>query len=446
MLKKPIVVHEFDTIIKNQTYEEDPRYKFVDEKLFDKLCEFAKEYNVSAAEADALEFFSIGYRRGVGDTLTVKNYVGLIQFGDGSQIEILPKIDFQNSDNDTRKIFIRMLRCCKDFPAKVFKEAMLNAEKMTLYEIFISIFVNGVRNLLKAGLKSGYIETEDNLHVFKGKLKINEHISLNTAHKERFYMAFDDYNANRPENRLIKATLLKLLKESTANSRAIRQVLIAFENVDTSINIAGDFAKISYTRDMAEYEDLLQWARIFLLNKSFSTFSGKSKSKALLFPMESIYESYVAKQVRKVLSPEGWDVSVQDRGHYLFAENDRNVFPLRPDIVVRKDDLIIIMDTKWKRLLNNSNRNYGISQPDLYQMYAYSQKYKCCDVWLLYPMTEEMKDYKEEPIIYNSGDDGINTIVSIKFIEFDSSNNCTCEQIKEWLEQYGDNNESKSVV
>ncbi|WP_334291217.1 5-methylcytosine restriction system specificity protein McrC [Butyrivibrio sp. AE2032] len=42
---------------------------------------------------------------------------------------------------------------------------------------------------------------------------------------------------------------------------------------------------------------MIKWARIFLFNKSFTTFSGQEKSRALLFPMESVYESYIAKQI-----------------------------------------------------------------------------------------------------------------------------------------------------
>ena len=33
----------------------------------------------------------IGYKRDYGDVITVRNYVGLIQMKDGTQIEILPK-------------------------------------------------------------------------------------------------------------------------------------------------------------------------------------------------------------------------------------------------------------------------------------------------------------------------------------------------------------------
>ena len=60
------------------------------------------------------------------------------------------------------------------------------------------------------------------------------------------------------------------------------------------------------------------------------------------------------------------------------------------------------MDTKWERLINNERINYGISQSDMYQMYAYSKRYKAQDIWLLYPQTEWMRN--QEPVLYDSGE------------------------------------------
>lgn len=58
------------------------------------------------------------------------------------------------------------------------------------------------------------------------------------------------------------------------------------------------------------------------------------------------------------------------------------------------------MDTKWKRLIDNDKENYGISQSDMYQMFAYSKKYDTREIWLLYPMNEEMRGHK--PIRFDS--------------------------------------------
>ena len=40
----------------------------------------------------ALDFMKIGYRRNVGEVVSIKNYVGLIQMKNGFQIQVLPKL------------------------------------------------------------------------------------------------------------------------------------------------------------------------------------------------------------------------------------------------------------------------------------------------------------------------------------------------------------------
>ena len=127
--------------------------------------------------------------------------------------------------------------------------------------------------------------------------------------------------------------------------------------------------------------------------------------------MESVYESYVAQKLRRIFIPDGWDVSTQDKGHYLFME-PRRQFALRPDIVMEKDGRTIILDTKWKNLIDNPRANYGISQADMYQMYAYSKKYETSEIWLLYPVNMAMRDHA--PIQFDSGD---GTVVRIHFVD-----------------------------
>ena len=150
---------------------------------------------------------------------------------------------------------------------------------------------------------------------------------------------------------------------------------------------------------------------MFLLNKSFATFSGNTTARALLFPMETVYESYVAQKMKKVFVPDGWRVSCQDKGCYLFEE-PRKQFALRPDIVLSHGDRTVILDTKWKRLIDNERANYGISQADMYQMYAYSKRYETQEIWLLYPVNEEMRNHSD--IRFDSGD---GTTVRIHFVD-----------------------------
>ena len=416
-MRKLFEVKEFDSIICNSDYKDNDSYKYLVKKQFENLEMFIHEFSGSEENADALDFMRIDYRRNVGDRITIKNYVGLIQMKDGFQVQILPKIAFGDEEDSgnakTKRVFLRMLRSMKDFPSKIFNDASLKVEQMNLYEIFINMYLQEVRHLVKRGIKSAYVSQEDNLRYYKGKLLVGQHLRANLVHKERFYVGYEEFLSNSPENRLVKSTLEKLQKitSSAENSKEIRQLLTAFELVESSTNYQKDFSKVVIDRNTKDYEMLMQWSKVFLMNKSFTTFSGSTTSRALLFPMESVYESYVAQQMKKLFRPDGWDISTQDKGHYLFM-NPRKQFALRPDIVLTKDDHTIILDTKWKNLINNERKNYGISQSDMYQMYAYSKKYKTSEIWLLYPINDEMRNSK--PIKFDSED---GTTVNLFFVD-----------------------------
>lgn len=416
-MDKLLEVREFDTITGNAEFKNDEKYKYLETAAFLDLVDFIHEFSGNEENADALDFMRIGCKRNVGDVVTIKNYVGLIQMQNGYQIQVLPKISFGDGEDQensqTKRTFLRMLRSMKDFPSKVFNDAALKVDKMNLYEIFINMYLQEVRQLVKHGIKSAYVQQEDNLRYYKGKLQVSKHIRENIAHGERFYVAYDEFHPNRAENKLVKATLLKLQKltGSAENSKEIRQLLTAFEMVDPSVNYQKDFSKVHIDRNMQDYKMLMQWSKVFLMNKSFTTFSGSDHSRALLFPMESVYESYVAQYMKKILGSAGWDVLTQDKGHYLFME-PRKQFALRPDIVMEREGRVIIMDTKWKRLIDNERKNYGISQADMYQMYAYSKKYDTSEIWLLYPINDEMKDH--EDIRFDSGD---GTVVNVFFVD-----------------------------
>lgn len=405
-MNKLLEVREFDKISCKKEYE--PDYKYLPQPAFDDLIEFIHSFTGDEEYSDALEFLKVGYRRNVGDYVSVNNYVGLIQMQNGYQIQVLPKIDFghdmDSKNEQSKRVFLRMLRSMRDFPSKVFNEANLKMDRMTLYEIFINMYLQEVRTLVKHGIKSAYVAREDNLNFYKGKLVVNEHIRRNAAHRERFYVHYDEYLVDRAENRLVKATLLKLqsITNSAENQKEIRQLLTSFEMVRPSVNHQKEFSKVVIDRNTKDYDILMRWSRVFLLNKSFTTFSGGTSARALLFPMEKLFESFVARQLKKVLLDLDWEVSSQDTGYFLF--DSPRQFALRPDIVITRDDgSKIILDTKWKSLIDKPRINYGISQADMYQMYAYSKKYGTSEIWLLYPVNPEMRDHQDISFDSNDG-------------------------------------------
>ena len=407
-MKRLLEVREFDRITCNPDFKAE--YQYLPEPVFRDLEAFIHAFAGDEAHADALDFLRISFHRNVGDLISVNNYVGLIQMHNGYQVQVLPKIDFDDDPDDegraTKRVFLRMLRSMKDFPSKVFNEANLKTDRMTLYDIFINMYLQEVRTLVKRGLKSAYVTREDNLNLCKGKLVVARQIRQNAAHGERFYVRYDEYLVDRAENRLVKATLLKLrgMTGSAENQKEICRLLTAFEMVSPSVNHPKDFSRVAIDRNTQDYDILMRWSRVFLLNKSFTTFSGGHSARALLFPMEKVFEAYVARELKQALADLGWEVVTQDKGCYLF--DSPRQFALRPDIVItRRDGSKIILDTKWKSLVDDRRINYGIAQADMYQMYAYSKKYGTPEIWLLYPLNRQMRGHPQ--IAFDSAD-GVN--------------------------------------
>lgn len=352
-------------------------YHTLKKGTFDLLERFVLE-NTQEGKDEALEIMGVSARRGIGKIITVKNYVGVIALKDGTTIEILPKIySDKDSEENARRLVVKMLNTLFNISSKNLQTANLNVDKMNILEVFIRMFVDEVTRLTKQGLKSSYETLEDNLTCFKGKIQFSQHIRHNFAHKECVYVAYDEFTVNRPENKILKSTLAYLHSHtrSSKNKKDIKNLLSIFSEVDPSVNYDADFSRIVLDRNTKAYSTALNWARVFLKKKSFTSFSGSTVSMALLFPMEKLFECYIATLLKRALEPNGYSVSTQDTGYYLF-DNPRK-FALRPDIVIKDNRRnTFIMDTKWKILSNNPNVNYGISQGDMYQMYAYHKKYE----------------------------------------------------------------------
>ena len=387
MKPKVLTVKEFQEIKKEDLGE-------INFNLFEN---FIEENSGDDVEERLSDFLRISSHKGV-KVIKPQNYVGVINIDNKVQIEILPKIDIGDPKigignyDELRKLFLKMLYSLKEFKGKSFKNAQLNDSKLPIYEVFIQMYLNEVQELLKKGLKSDYLTIEGNLTFFKGKFLINQHLKHNIIFKDRFYMAYDEFHINRPENRLIKTALLKLNKISSngKNQLLAKRLLAEFEMVNQSTNIDKDFSLVKKDRNTQAYQSLMTWSQVFLKNKSFSTFKGTENVNALLFPMEKIFEAYVAKQL-KIKFPE-WNVETQKDDKYLF--DNPKTFGLNPDIYMSKGGSAIVLDTKWKKLIRNSN-NYGISQSDMYQMYAYAYKYDVENIVLIYPKHKEISFIKK---------------------------------------------------
>jgi len=390
------------------------------ERTFDQLEQFILSNRDENVGTQPLELMTLSARPGLGKAITAKNYVGVITTKDGTEIEILPKLVLAGDDSDktVRRVFLTMLRTVQEAPFKTFHTAHLNTSRMRLLDLFVRMFLDEAHRLIQRGLKSDYTVNRDNETCVRGKIVFSEHIRKNLLHRERIFVEYDVFSVDCPENRLVKSTAVYLQRHSSdlQNRKGLRTVLSVMDQVPESRNIEQDFLRCGQSRSMADYQRLLELCRVFLQGKSFTAFSGGQAALALLFPMEQIFESYVAAVLRRYLESKQYRVHVQAKGKYLF-ELPRKQFALRPDLVV--EDLECgeqtVLDTKWK-LLSPQWHNYGISQADMYQMYAYQREYHAKQAVLLYPNCSAMVN-QSVPLSYSSAS---GNLVRVQMMDLES--------------------------
>ncbi len=389
---------EYGTIWNAQDFhepEDSVQAIYLESKSFENLKCFVAENSDPGTEIES----AFSYHRQKGkDFIRVKNYVGVIETRNGITIEILPKIYSAQKDEaiteigESRSILLSMLRCLHDSPFKTIDKAHINATRMPILEIFISMFLKEVESIVTRGIKHFYANSEENQKYLKGRLLFGEQIKLNITRADRFFVRFEEFKANIPQNRILKSALIYVAKKSksTKNKSQIIALLTLFEEVEHSKNIALDLSKLNGNNRLFNYYDTaLTCAKLFLGGESFTSYKGKNLNTAILFPMEVLFESYVAHKLKKQY-PE-LKITTQDRQHFLLTDMllKQNKFRIRPDLVVRTRDLLIVADTKWKIIDHNlPGKNYLISQADMYQLYAYGKKYESNHLILIYPECE----------------------------------------------------------
>lgn len=409
-MNKVYSIREYGSFLPERTV---PGFVTLPQKTFDQLEAFL----LRAPENRAADILSLSIQRGLGKVISAKNYVGVLALSDGTVIEILPKIVSAADDSDsarTKELLLKMLRVLPDAPFRQFQTASLDVQKTNLLEIFIQMFLEEVFALVKRGLRCGYTPVEENSQFFHGKLLVSQQLRQNLIHKERSYIVYDAFTADRPENRLLKATLLHLLALSVSfrNRNDLRLLLRAFADIPASTNYPADFSRCTADRNTRDYDPAIRLCQVFLSGKSFTSFSGSADTIALLFPMEVLFERYTAALLRNILPDEEFSLAVQDHRFSLF-DFPKNKFPLRPDLVLtrRSDGAAFILDTKWK-LLDIRKPNFGISQTDMYQMFAYQKKYSAKSVTLLYPQCADQPALEQCDFRASDG-----VLVRVRFVD-----------------------------
>lgn len=312
--------------------------------------------------------------------LRLDSLVGVIQTPCGTTLEILPKTH-NNEDGiaSSRTMLRKMVMSLLDLPAKEAGEAALERFDVPLTEWVMRQYLLALQRLVQRGLRQDYSRVEEELPYLRGQLHTTAQMRQLPGRAHHFRVRHDVFMPDRAENRLLKLALehVRYATNQADNWRLAQELSVRLHEVPASTQPQQDWRAWSHTRLMSHYQPIRPWCQLVLGQGMPVALAGDQQGLSLLFPMEKLFEAYVARWLRTHV-PQHLCLTAQAASEYLCWHDERKIFQLRPDLLLRDHNGItaMVLDTKWKRLeAGNRSGNYGLVQGDFYQMLAYGQIY-----------------------------------------------------------------------
>lgn len=334
--------------------------------------------------------------------IRANNYVGFIQTED-DLVEIYPKV-FRNQPQDKKgmlqQIFFWFGYCRNwKFP---FNQAQLdNAEIEEFPELIIYLIAKQFLEVLSNQPLSMYQQTEEAMISPKGSINFKRYItnSLARGNFQNVECDYEPFLFDNKVNRVIKyCSRLLINKTKFADTQHLLQEVIFILDEVEDVPCSGyDVENINLNPFFEEYHQVLNSCKLILSQQLYSNEDYNLSQWSLLFPMEYIFEDFVAGFLAYHFSKD-WKIDYQKSDMYLanyeLAGKKQGVFNMQHDIFLtskRNPNRQIIIDTKYKLRPNDFKQDpkKGIEQADLYQMTSYAFRRGCSEVILIYPNLSE---------------------------------------------------------
>jgi 5-methylcytosine-specific restriction enzyme subunit McrC len=340
----------------------------------------------------------------VNGTLRTRQVVGLLAAG-GASLEILPKVDPDAADGfsgaedlpTVRSRLVHMLDVALGLDLGTGPGAAIARQGETLLDVLVRLFADQLLNEVRKGLPRLYLQREDDLPALRGRLDAVRQFTVHAVRPDRLACRFDSLESDIPLMQVMKACVTLLARHARGfdTLRRLQELRLVLADVADIAPARLPWDRVRIDRSNRRWQSLFALARLFLARQWQATHHAAAAPEGvtLLFPMNVLFESYVAARLRRALA--GSAIEVVAQGGLLHCLGDWQEgapctgawFQTKPDLILRDRTgrTRAIIDTKWKKPGEAGDARLGVSQGDVYQMMAYARLYRCHRLTLLYP-------------------------------------------------------------
>lgn len=266
-------------------------------------------------------------------------------------------------------------------------------------ELCSAILAKGISLQLKRGLNKDYIETKESLSAIKGKIDISDSIKTLSIMKSQLVCSYDDFSENSYFNKILKTTVMLLLKTDISKSRKkdLKNLMMFFTNVDT-LDVHNIDWHIRYNKNNQSYHLLLSICNLVIKGLLQTEQDGTTRLMSFVDEqrMCRLYEKFILEYYRKHYP------SISANAEQIPWQLDDNMNDMLPvmqsDITLKKENQVLIIDAKYYTHTTQSKYDrHKIHSANLYQVFTYvkNKEYELKDKehkvsgMLLYARTDE---------------------------------------------------------
>lgn len=271
-----------------------------------------------------------------------------------------------------------------------------NAQNELIKKLISFIWVKQLSNTNIHGLPKHKVKILYKDSTVKGRINIRK--SLLPIYNEKLIIS------ERTEKK-IDTTIVSILYNAyqiLCKDYFLTQNMLS-ESVIEILNNSSDYSKTKITHNQYKsikygsmydnYKNIVDFSWNIIQHKqnTISQEQSKKAGDALFLDMAEIWENYLISVLRKKYGSEGWKVHSEK---FMIYKKQYFKRGLIPDIIIEKDNNVVVFDAKYKKMTNNWN---DYDRSDFFQIHTYgsymkAQNKKVIGIGLLYPLEESMSN------------------------------------------------------
>lgn len=312
-----------------------------------------------------------------GVRVVAKSWVGVVRF-ERFELQVLPKLAGGNFG------LVRMVEFATGLEAlrRNSSARRLDTQGANLFDLVALLLAEHCEYLVRGGLLSDYIETENELTAVRGRILADQQILKKFGRLDLLLCRYDEHETDVPENQILGAALDKCVRRvqdetvrlKVGRLRSIFEEVCDYQRLDSKLVRQ----HMVYHRLNSHYRNAHEQAWLILdglggVNNLFTT--GQTTCFAFLIDMNLLFERFVYRLFERILVGTSLEMEYQRSDRSIIWNVDRNqpYSRVKPDLLIRSrptPQRRLAIDAKYK--LYDEKK---ISPGDVYQSFLYAYAY-----------------------------------------------------------------------